>query len=69
MSDVNLANLAIMQMIARSLAAHYAPRRRNAPEHPWRVERRAALGLSAALKIVNERAEALRRSKKEGRSV
>ena len=69
LSDVNLAGLAIVQVQARALAAQCASRHRNAPDHPWRLERSAISGLSAALKIVSERAEALRRSNMEGRSV
>ena len=68
-SDVNLASIAIVQMLAKALSAQYAPRRHNAADHPWRMERPAINGLSAALKIVSERAEALCRSHTEGRSV
>jgi hypothetical protein len=69
LSEANLAAVAIVQTLARALSAQSAVRRRNAPDHPWRLERSAINGLSAALKIVSERAEALRRSNTEGRSV
>jgi hypothetical protein len=69
LSDANLASLAIVQMLARALSAQCASRHHNAPAQPWRMERSAINGLSAALKIVSERAEALRRSNTEGRSV
>ena len=69
LSDVDLASMAIVQMLARALSAQCAPRHHNAADHPWRMERPAINGLSAALKIVSERAEALRRSNTEGRSV
>jgi hypothetical protein len=69
LSDVNLASLALVQMLAKALSAQGAYRRCAVPDHPWRMERSAINGLSAALKIVSERAEALRRSHTEGRSV
>ena len=69
LSEANLASLAIVQMLARALSAQSAFRRQNAADHPWRLERSAINGLSAALKIVSERAQALRRSNTEGRSV
>ena len=69
LSEANLAIVAIVQMMARALPAQSAARRHNAPDHPWRLSRPAINGLSAALKIVSERAEALRRRSTEGRSV
>jgi hypothetical protein len=69
LSDANLASIAIVQMLAKALSAQCAHRHRNAPAQPWRMERSAINGLSAALKIVSERAEALRRSSTEDRSV
>ena len=69
LSEANLAILAIVQMLAKALSAQATARRQNAPDYPWRLSRPAINCLSAALKIVSERAEALRRSKTEGRSV
>jgi len=69
LSEANLASLAIVQVLAQALSAQSALRRQNIADHPWRLERSAINGLSAALKIVSERAEALRRSNTEGRSV
>ena len=69
LSEANLAILAIVQMMAKALSAQAAARRHNAPDHPWRLNRPAINGLTAASKIVSERAEALRRSNTEGRSV
>ena len=69
LSEANLASLAIVQMLARALSVQSALRRQNIADHPWSLDRSAINGLSAALKIVSERAEALRRSNREGRSV
>ena len=69
LSEAILATNAIVQMFARGLSAQAAARRQNAPNHPWLLDRVAINGLSAALKIVGERDEALRRSHAEGRSV
>ena len=69
LSEANLATVAIVQTLAKASSAQSAVRRHNAPDHPWRLNRPAINGLSAALKIVSERAEALRRSSTEGRSV
>ena len=68
-SEANLAVIAIVQMMAKAVSAQSAVRRHDASFHPWRLNRPAINGLSAALKIVSERAEALRRSNTEGRSV
>jgi hypothetical protein len=69
LSDANLASVAIVQMLARALSVQSASRHQNVADHPWRMDRSAINGLSAALKIVSERADALRRSDTEGRSV
>jgi len=69
LSEASLASVAIVQVLARALSAQSAVRRQDASDHPWCLDRPAINGLSAALKIVNERAEALRRSRTEGRSV
>ena len=69
LSEAILATNAIVQMFARALSAQTAARRQNASDHPWLLDRVAINGLSAALKIVSERDEALRRSTTEGRSV
>jgi len=69
LSDANLATFAIVQVMARALSAHSAYRRQDASAQPWLLDRAAINGLSAALKIVNERADALSRSNTEGRSV
>jgi hypothetical protein len=66
---VNLASFAIVQVMARALSAHSAYRRQDTSAQPWLLDRSAINGLSAALKIVNERADALSRSNTEGRSV
>ena len=66
---MNLASLAIVQVLVRALSAQCASRHHNTSGHPWCLERRAINGLSTALKIVSERAEALRRSNREGRGV
>ena len=69
LSEAVLATNAIVQMFARALSAQTAARQQNAPDHPWLLDRTAINGLTAALKIVGERTEALRRSSTEGRSV
>ena len=69
LSDANLATFAIAQMMARALSAHSAYRRQDASAQPWLLDRAAINGLSAALKIVSERADALSRKNTEGRSV
>jgi hypothetical protein len=56
-------------MMARALSAHSAYRRQDPTAQPWLLDRTAINGLSAALKIVGERADALSRNRTEGRSV
>jgi len=69
LSDANLATFAIVQMMARAVSAHSAYRRQDPMAQPWLLDRTAINGLSAALKIVGERADALSRNRTEGRSV
>ena len=69
LSEAILATNAIVQMFAKALSAQAAARQQNAPDHPWLLDDTAINGLTAALKIVGERTEALRRTSTEGRSV
>ncbi len=69
LSEAHLATVAIVHVLATAVSAQSASRHPDALAQLWRLDRPTLNGLTAALKMVSERAEALRRTHTEGRSV